>query len=145
MGKIIIIKGADFSENGMKETFLGKMPLVLLKGWGSTLNSKNSPHIINSDNVARASQEDFVNISSFVRPTNLKLKAKSGYKFAAYFGNTNVPNTPDANITTWTYINSDEILEVDISSCTYAVIMVASNDDSELTSTDWSTYIEELY
>lgn len=143
MGKKLIVKGADFSANGIRDSFLSSMPLVLGKAWAGTTGTKMSPSTA-SDNAARASQTAFVDISSVAAGfTQLKLKAKSGYKFAAYFGNTNVSGVANASIVNWGYTNSGDTLTVDISSCSYAVIMVASNDNSTLTSSDWDTYIEE--
>lgn len=143
MGKKLIVKDADFSANGIRESFLSSIPIVLGKAWAGTTGTKTSPSVA-ADNSARASQTDFVNISS-IAPifTQLKLKAKDGYKFAAYFGTSNVQNTPDANIINWGYTTSGNTLTVDISSCSYALIMIASNNNSTLTSTDWNTYIEE--
>ncbi len=148
MGKNLIIKGADFSANGFSyqtPSLLAVLPLTIGVAWRNatlTANPKRSPTLASANN-ARASQTDYVPIGAYGFGT-ISLKAKAGYKFAVYFGNTNVPGTADANIVGWGYTTSDNILTLDITGLQYAIIMVASNDDSVLTSTDWTTYIEEL-
>lgn len=143
MGKKLVVPGADFSTNGIKGTFLENIPLVIGKAWEGTPGTKTSPSVA-ADTNTRASQGAFVDISAIAPNfTNLTLKAKAGYKFACYFGNTNVPNTSDASLVNWGYTNSGNSINLDISSCSYCIIMVAANNNATLTSTDWDTYIEE--
>ena len=70
---------------------------------------------------------------------SVSLTPKSGYKIAAYFGN----NGAEDNLINWGYTASGETLTVNLSSVTHALIMIGSNDDSTLTSTDWADYVEE--
>lgn len=142
MGKRLIIKDADFSANGIPLNLTDYLkPLVIGAAWLSGIGNKNPPTRTTNNN-ARASTEDFVDISAVANLLGeVRLTPKTGYKIAAYFGNKG--NQDSAVPTGWGYTNSGDTLVVDITNCTYGLIMVASNDNSALTSTDWSTYLTE--
>lgn len=136
---------SDFNNSGTPIRLLSVMPLVIGESWftnSSQYGKKVSPTHQETQNNKRASQPYYVDISGYGFGT-ITLKAKAGYKFAAYFGNTDVPDTPDANAINWGYTNSGNSLTINLSGVRFAIIMVAANNDATLTSTDWSTYIEE--
>lgn len=149
MGKNLIVKGADFSQNGFAyqtPALLSVLPLVLGIYYGVSNLSQNprqSPTLADISNPARGTQPNYVPIGAYGFGT-ISLKAKAGYKFAVYFGNAATGGVNNANIVDWGYTNSGETLTLDITGLQYAIVMVASNDNSALTSTDWSTYIQEL-
>ena len=148
MGKKLVIKGANFAANAIGEVTPPKLldlltPLVVGAQWAVTpINShpKNPPVRTSTENNARASTTQMINIASWAPYIGtVRLTPKAGYKIAAYFGN----NQPDDNLINWAYTASGSTLTVNISAVTYAVVMVASNDDSSLSSTDWDTYVTE--
>lgn len=148
MGKKLIIKGANFAPNAIGDVTVPKLtelltPLVIGVQWyilQIQSHPKNPPSRNDAINNARASTTTLIDISSWAQYIGtVHLTPKAGYKIAAYFGN----NNPDDNLINWDYTDSGNTLTVNVSSVTYALIMVASNDNSELTSTDWNTYITE--
>ena len=147
MGKRLIIKNANFAENAIGEVTIPKLtdlltPLVVGAAWyvkRSSTHPREVP-VRTTDNMARASTTDIINISEWAPYIGtVNLTPKEGYKIAVYFGNKGT----DDNLFTWGYTNSGETLTVNLSTVSYALVMVASNDNSQLTSTDWDTYVTE--
>lgn len=140
MGKRLIVKNADFSENGiynaLKLTSYLK-PLVVGACWAA---SGRGVPVKQGKDTKRASTEEIIDITNIAPSLGvINLTAKDGYRFACYFGN----NVAGDNLIPWAYTNSGDTLTVDISNCTRAVIMVAANDNSVLVSSDWDTYLTE--
>lgn len=147
MGKSLIIKGADFSAVAI-DTIISVLSLgtwLIGKAWqvtgtvGDNTPPKGTPHLV-GDNNARFSTTDFVDISSVTsRASQIKITPKTGYKFAAYFGNGVAGQT---NIVDWRYFTEETTFNVD-SSVTQMVIMIAKTDGTDFTNETWGDCLEE--
>lgn len=148
MGKKIIIKGANFSVNGISSEDWEPVNLLSLMsitvGYAIGVSNKKPPYYAKNppmdveDNNKRASSH-VVNISRFVRDhTTVTLTPKNGYKFAIYISSAD----GDANLVDWSYYTSAATFSV--VGMTVCQIMVARvQDGDDLTSNDINDYITE--